>query len=229
MKAETKSKRRSTLDLLGLGILDETETETIPNAQPVSPQQIEQEASRNDFSQTILELLESPVFSEEEIAQGKQYLRNGKDLKKFAERLEYIIQERELVTQGTNEESEIEEQPEAQIPPQSWVPPDSTALEAIQKQIDRLKGIRSFAASAEKTAQYANGQTYHKEMEQVREYKAQMKELTNKIIQKIEKFLPPEDTDEYQEALASFQEAFRDNEPKTIAHYFHMISFLVAD
>jgi hypothetical protein len=33
MKAETKAKRRATLDLLGLGILDETETDTIPNAQ----------------------------------------------------------------------------------------------------------------------------------------------------------------------------------------------------
>lgn len=33
MKAETKAKRRATLDLLGLGILDELETETIPNAQ----------------------------------------------------------------------------------------------------------------------------------------------------------------------------------------------------
>lgn len=32
MKAETKAKRRATLDLLGLGILDETETEAIPNA-----------------------------------------------------------------------------------------------------------------------------------------------------------------------------------------------------
>ncbi len=33
MKAETKAKRRATLDLLGLGILDETETETIAHAQ----------------------------------------------------------------------------------------------------------------------------------------------------------------------------------------------------
>ncbi len=32
MKAETKAKRRATLDLLGLGILDETETDAIPNA-----------------------------------------------------------------------------------------------------------------------------------------------------------------------------------------------------
>ena len=35
MKAETKAKRRATLDLLGLGILDETETDTIANAQKV--------------------------------------------------------------------------------------------------------------------------------------------------------------------------------------------------
>lgn len=41
MKAETKAKRRATLDLLGLGILDETETETIANAlkaeAPITP------------------------------------------------------------------------------------------------------------------------------------------------------------------------------------------------
>lgn len=36
MKAETKAKRRATLDLLGLGVLDECETESIPNAEPVS-------------------------------------------------------------------------------------------------------------------------------------------------------------------------------------------------
>jgi hypothetical protein len=32
MKAETKAKRRATLDLLGLGMMDETEVETIPGA-----------------------------------------------------------------------------------------------------------------------------------------------------------------------------------------------------
>lgn len=37
MKSETKAKRRATLDLLGLGMLDETEVETIPNAVPVEP------------------------------------------------------------------------------------------------------------------------------------------------------------------------------------------------
>lgn len=35
MKGETKAKRRATLDLLGLGLLDETETETIQLAQTV--------------------------------------------------------------------------------------------------------------------------------------------------------------------------------------------------
>jgi len=41
MKAETKAKRRSTLSLLGLGMLDETEIETIPGAIPVDVKQIE--------------------------------------------------------------------------------------------------------------------------------------------------------------------------------------------
>jgi hypothetical protein len=35
MKAETKAKRRATLSICGLGILDESEIETIPNAQKV--------------------------------------------------------------------------------------------------------------------------------------------------------------------------------------------------
>jgi hypothetical protein len=35
MKAETKAKRRVTLSIVGLGWLDETETETIPNARPM--------------------------------------------------------------------------------------------------------------------------------------------------------------------------------------------------
>ncbi len=38
MKAETKAKRRATLDLLGLGVLDESEAESIPNASVVALQ-----------------------------------------------------------------------------------------------------------------------------------------------------------------------------------------------
>ena len=37
MKCETKCKRRATLAILGLGLLDETETETIPGAEVVEP------------------------------------------------------------------------------------------------------------------------------------------------------------------------------------------------
>jgi len=38
MKAETKAKRRATLDLLGLGVIDESEAESIPNASTVALQ-----------------------------------------------------------------------------------------------------------------------------------------------------------------------------------------------
>ena len=41
MKAETKSKRRVTLSICGLGILDETEVETIPSARVVEAQVVE--------------------------------------------------------------------------------------------------------------------------------------------------------------------------------------------
>jgi hypothetical protein len=40
MKAETKAKRRATLDLLGLGVLDESEVQSIPQAQPKAVQSI---------------------------------------------------------------------------------------------------------------------------------------------------------------------------------------------
>lgn len=43
MKAETKAKRRATLDLLGLGVLDESEVESIPNTQSVPLTAKEQE------------------------------------------------------------------------------------------------------------------------------------------------------------------------------------------
>lgn len=47
MKAETKSKRRVTLSICGLGMLDETEIETIPDAKPfVEPAQPFQQAAK---------------------------------------------------------------------------------------------------------------------------------------------------------------------------------------
>lgn len=57
MKGETKAKRRATLDLLGLGILDETETETIANA-VVIPDEIFKSADelRDDYLKLLTEL-----------------------------------------------------------------------------------------------------------------------------------------------------------------------------
>lgn len=56
MKAETKAKRRSTLDLLGLGMLDETEVETIKEAQVlINPDQLDQ----------LHRLLESSTYDHE--------------------------------------------------------------------------------------------------------------------------------------------------------------------
>ena len=57
MKGETKAKRRATLDLLGLGILDETETETIPNA-VVIPDEVFKSADelKDDYLKLLTEL-----------------------------------------------------------------------------------------------------------------------------------------------------------------------------
>jgi hypothetical protein len=41
MKAVTKAKRRVTLSICGLGMLDETEVETIPNVQIIDPPALE--------------------------------------------------------------------------------------------------------------------------------------------------------------------------------------------
>lgn len=48
MKAETKAKRRSTLDLLGLGMLDESETGSIPGAVQEMPPLIESKESEEE-------------------------------------------------------------------------------------------------------------------------------------------------------------------------------------
>jgi hypothetical protein len=50
MKSVTKSKRRVTLSLCGLGMLDETEVETIPDAKPFTQQTAQVEAPKRDDS-----------------------------------------------------------------------------------------------------------------------------------------------------------------------------------
>lgn len=83
MKAETKAKRRATLDLLGLGILDETETETIANAQkagdgPVqATEELQQPAARpNHISQ-----FKRRYETEAEI---RQIIDNAKEIRDIA-------------------------------------------------------------------------------------------------------------------------------------------------
>ena len=56
MKAETKAKRRATLDLLGLGVLDESEVESIPNAQPVQLSKSEEKIAEKDIAQQFTEV-----------------------------------------------------------------------------------------------------------------------------------------------------------------------------
>ena len=56
MKAETKAKRRATLDLLGLGVLDETEVEAIPNAQPVVLEKAKEEIQEAEIEQQVDEV-----------------------------------------------------------------------------------------------------------------------------------------------------------------------------
>jgi hypothetical protein len=69
MKAETKAKRRLTLSICGLGILDETEIETIPNTEPVTVQAalVQREIPDLEKARTEMEKLldrYSAVFSE---------------------------------------------------------------------------------------------------------------------------------------------------------------------
>jgi len=62
MKAETKAKRRATLSICGLGMLDETEVETIPGATisetPAPKPVFKNSALRNTFCRNVIESFE---------------------------------------------------------------------------------------------------------------------------------------------------------------------------
>lgn len=118
MKAETKSKRRSTLDLLGLGMLDESEIETIPNAQPVSPTPIsESEPTPKEPKPTLTpkqksfieNLIKSNVFTEDEREKTNVFLAdpatNPKKASKMIDRLQELIRERKQERDMTEEKT----------------------------------------------------------------------------------------------------------------------------
>jgi len=74
MKTETKAKRRATLSICGLGLLDETEIETIPNAQPMDitpvensrePTQFTSAGLRNTFCKNVLASFEKAKTAKE--------------------------------------------------------------------------------------------------------------------------------------------------------------------
>lgn len=86
MKGETKAKRRATMDLLGLGMLDETETETIPFAQTVEV--FDNEQLKDDYMALLVryDAVEGPTkaaklmpksdWSQEKYLSGIQWLRS---------------------------------------------------------------------------------------------------------------------------------------------------------
>lgn len=63
MKAETKAKRRATLSICGLGFLDETEVETIPNAAPPRPTLAAPAGNGRDATSTAASRTQSDIGS----------------------------------------------------------------------------------------------------------------------------------------------------------------------
>lgn len=74
MKAETKAKRRATLSICGLGVLDETEIETIPQAQPVKRTREEISADANRKRQEVRDV-EKDVLQIDTLAALDRYQR----------------------------------------------------------------------------------------------------------------------------------------------------------
>lgn len=65
MKAETKAKRRATLSICGLGMLDETEVETIPNAQVEAKSLFKTSAQLKKWTESVIEAFEAAEKIEE--------------------------------------------------------------------------------------------------------------------------------------------------------------------
>jgi len=107
MKAETKAKRRSTLDLLGLGVLDETETGSVDGAATIAIETPKKPAeviapksdSRSipfELMAEVIDLLDHGAFSPEEVEQANIFLKNASEagVIKMIERLKALIAER---------------------------------------------------------------------------------------------------------------------------------------
>ncbi|HZC02050.1 MAG TPA: hypothetical protein VE844_12020, partial [Gammaproteobacteria bacterium] len=80
MKAETKAKRRVTLSIAGLGWLDETELETIPQGQPVAAAQKESPVAETPTADQISSLVELARSCVIDLASFGKHMRQLMDL-----------------------------------------------------------------------------------------------------------------------------------------------------
>jgi hypothetical protein len=80
MKAETKAKRRVTLSIAGLGWLDETELETIPQGQPVAAAQKESPEAGTPTADQISSLVELARSCGIDLASFGKHMRQLMDL-----------------------------------------------------------------------------------------------------------------------------------------------------
>jgi exosome complex RNA-binding protein Csl4 len=77
MKAETKAKRRSTLDLIGLGILSEEETSSIPGAQRVEVVLDAETIEESDDEINVADIIKAKVAECDSIAALNDLYRNN--------------------------------------------------------------------------------------------------------------------------------------------------------
>lgn len=106
MKAETKAKRRVTLSICGLGMLDETEVETIPEANPFEePRQLPlkpppvQDAPTSEVEMQLaksclMEVMKTECFTEEDRINCDLWLKKARPLsvikKKLRDKQEWV-------------------------------------------------------------------------------------------------------------------------------------------
>lgn len=113
MKCETKAKRRATLDLLGLGILDETETGTIPGAQVVDiPYDCDE--LKDEYLQ-LLSQLES-ITREVDAKMMPDNWKKEQNVENFLKAIAHVkqvIEEEKILRKGLDTPHTIEAQGEA--------------------------------------------------------------------------------------------------------------------
>lgn len=95
MKAETKAKRRVTLSIVGLGWLDETEIETIPDAKVVDAKEVEGEIIQQKETKNIPELEQIKEANDIKTLQTV-FQEIAKKFKNDKQKLEQVIKEKDL-------------------------------------------------------------------------------------------------------------------------------------